>query len=377
MSIGKIIQEMKKANKYLTNINDLFIRLTLSYKMTEKESYIGANQEFWRNAKRGILSRPLELPKVSELLHSRITKTFNLEDAQKPIVTFAMLWDDPKSPSSKFVHAERYPEEITEEDRPAFMSGISKITEYATNLAAREFFRTNTDFPIGRTFAELYGMTSDAMTYKILMGATYREMSRIEMIANNNGKDYKGAITQALFQHDFTQINELISDTSEFSGLEDINDLAIQLGKKKFKKIPSLGNSLDSRKGKDSINWIKNCVVSALAAGLYRNPGVTEISGASYALFPGITFLTAAIYLELNKVGIFSEYSPEVVPLVAATIAESVTMPTVVVTGLLPFVAVHESIHHYSSDENFMGMIPSRIINKEVTPYKARLEPKD
>jgi hypothetical protein len=41
---------------------------------------------------------------------------------------------------------------------------------------------------------------------------------------------------------------------------------------------------------------------------------------------------------------------------------------------LIPFIGVHESIHHYSGGKDYLGFIPANLIHKEVTPHMAKFE---
>lgn len=52
-------------------------------------------------------------------------------------------------------------------------------------------------------------------------------------------------------------------------------------------------------------------------------------------------------------------------------------IPVVAIAGLMPFVAVHESIHHYSSNADYMGLIPAKLVHKKTTPLKNQLEPEE
>lgn len=346
------------------------------------QDYIARNQSFWRKAKRGIASRPLELGPISGFLHSRIVKTFGLKDAEKPILTWSVIFDKPGTPSSEFVYAERYPDHIKEEDRQNWATGMVRLTEYATNYAAKEFFLKNADFPIARSISEVYGKIADYLTYHLLIGGTFARMGMVEEQAVLNGKDYKEALFKALFQHDFGQINELIADTRDYSDCSNIDDMAIQIGEKRFKK-PDLGKWLDKLEvnegnGRIKAN-VKNAAISVAAGGVYRNPGVTEISGA----IPGL------IYLETLGFTLLEVYenilnNPKLIPLLtssrldsllALATSEQIIESLAPIALIYPFIAVHEYLHNYSSNKEFMGLIPARIIRKEKTPALARLEP--
>ncbi len=130
---------------------------------------VPSNIQFWRNAERGILSRPLELIHFSEGLHKRMIRTFDLPgETSKPTVVFKAVIDDPKGPSSKIVHTERFSKLVPKEDIADFGIGIGRITEYATNLAAREFFTRN--FPA--IVAEPYVAVADWFTYRFVLGGS-------------------------------------------------------------------------------------------------------------------------------------------------------------------------------------------------------------
>ncbi len=175
--------ESKETHKPFAEINR-----QMHFSFDIPEDYVKANQKHFRNAKRGIVSRPYELPKLRDSLHERITKTFGLEDAQKPVVVWSGLFDNPKTPSSEFVYAERYPEDIKEEDRQNFAAGITRITEYATNFAAGEFLKRNLSLPLVKQAAKVYGMFSEALTYGLLYSGTYREMRRVRKSAQKRGE---------------------------------------------------------------------------------------------------------------------------------------------------------------------------------------------
>lgn len=327
------------------------------------QDYVAKNQEHFRNARRGILSKPIELTQTGRILHERVVRTFGLEDAEKPILTWSVIFDKPKSPSSAYVYAERFPEGVAKEDEHDFSVGIGRITEYATNIATKDFIHKNTDIPIVNAIAQAYAAFGDLATYGILLGGTYREMTRVQYAAEQNGKDFKQALYQGLFLHDIDPLNELIADTQEFSGCSNVNELAIKLGRTRFKK-PDIGkwlNKLEVERTDGSIKaGIKNCAVSVLAGGVFRSPGITEVSGGFLPLFFAETL---AIYGLNGRMDI-------------GLLAQNLAI--IAGTGIIinPFATIHEFIHSHSASEDYMGFIPATLIGKEVTPYFTRLETK-
>ncbi len=333
----------------------------MSAEQPSPSNYIEENQEHWRNANRGISSRPLELPRTGKFLHERIVRTFGLEDTQEPILTWSVIFDKPKSPSSAYVYAERFPEGVAKEDEHDFSVGIGRITEYATNIATKDFIDRNTDIPVVNAVARAYAAFGDLATYGIMLAGTYREMARIEYMAEQNGEDFGQALYRGLFQHDTAPLNELIADTKEFSGCSDINELAIKLGKKRFKK-PDIGkwlNKLEVERTDGPVKGsIKNCAVSVLAGGVFRSPGITEVSAGLLPLFFAETI---AIYGLNGRMDI-------------GLLVQNLAVVTATGLAISPFATIHELTHSYSASEDYMGFIPVKLIKKEVTPYFTRLE---
>jgi hypothetical protein len=339
----------------------------------EQNKVIAENQKFWRKAKRGLFSRPLELPHTANIIHERIVKTFNLdEDSPTPILTWSLLFDRAKTPSSTYTYKERFPEKVADEDKLDYSVGIARITEYATNRATRIFIEKNLDAPLLKELGTAYARITDLLTYEILLNGTYRRMAGVESTAEQNGKDFNHAIEEALFRHDFTPINELIKDTEEFSGWSDIEDLAIEIGKKKFKK-PDLAKWLDKLEIEHNDNKIKagvkSTVTSVAAGGVFRSPGITEVSGGMIGLVMGETCL----FLAANLADDFIK-NPTLLNSFSGLIAQDLALAVAPVIAITPAIAIHELIHAHSSNEEFYGLIPATQIKKETIPYLARLE---
>lgn len=343
--------------------------------LIESESYTKANQEFWRKAQRGSVSKPLELMRTANALHNRIVETFALGEVEQPILSWSVIFDRPKTPSSMYVYAEKIPEEIEPVDAQAHSVGIVRITEYATNYAMREFIRRNMNIPILRDLGSAYGRIADLVTYEIILNGTYRRMAQIESQAGQNRKDYKEAIFQALFQHNLGPLNELVADTKDFSGWSNISDVAIEIGKKRFKK-PDLGKWLDKieieEKDGPIKTGVKNAALSVVAGGVFRSPGVTEISGGII----GFVFAeTAVVYAASLGKDIVSR--PELLGLIIPVMTKNLAVAIIPAISLAPAIAIHEVIHSYSSNEDFMGLIPVKLIRKETIPYMTRLGAED
>ena len=335
--------------------------------------YIEANKKFWRESERGGLSKPLELTRTARLLHNRMIKTFNLEDAQEPILTWSVLFDRPKTPSAKYVYQERIPAEVSKEDAPDFFVGIARITEYATNRATKLFIERNMDLPFLKELGGAYARFADLLTYEILLNGTYRRMARVEAMASRNGKDYNAAIEEALFRHDFEPINALVADTREYSGWSNLTDVAVEIGKKKHKK-PDLAKWMDKLEIEDDNNrfkrGLKSVFASVGAGGVFRSPGISEVSGGMMGFLMAETGL---IYVA--NLGGYIIQHPESLGTILPFALENIAAAAFPAIVIAPAIGIHELTHGYSSNENFYGLIPATLVDDERIPYLARLLP--
>ena len=341
--------------------------------------YIARNKLFWKNARRGVLSRPMEIPAfLSESLHRRITTTFGLDQAEKPTVVWSVVFDNPESPNSQYVYERRFPDDVPVEERTNYAAGIDRITEYASNLATREFIRRNTDIPILRTFSKGYRILAEMATYGLLLNGTYRRLMNIETLAKGAGRDFTGAVLDGLFDHDFEPINKIMADTADFSGCANIDELAIDIGRKRFKlNIGSALGKLETEKTDGVLkSTAKNAAISVAAAGVFRTPGVVELSAAMLPLSVATGFAVSEV--AINSEIIFGLHRPALmldpqIPIaLMPTALETLATMALTLAPLAPFIAIHEAIHHYSGGEDYLGFTPVNLIAKEVTPYKAK-----
>lgn len=385
-------------------------------------NYTKLNQMHWLNGtERGLWSKPIILNSVSRLLDARMSRAFGLyigkaiegvetmkwpeEDAsegkgwsypdknERPIegvtASFSIPFDNPKTHSSLFVYEERFPEQVKPEDRHDWSIGIGRITEYATNYATKEFFRRQASGAATKAASIAYTWFYDLVTYGLIQNGTYGQMQTIETMANYHKINYADAITSALFQHNFDPINRLIAMTNidGYSGCNNIDDLATKIGKERFKK-PDLGKWLDKidtrREDGKRATSLRNGIISVAGAGVFRNPGVIETSGATLPFMAAVNLIINEAQADSFGMGLINhpdkagiiDMARYLIPDYFVPLgAEALQIPAAILIPLLPFVLVHESIHYYSSNQDFMGLIPAKIIKKAVTPYKSKLEP--
>lgn len=344
--------------------------------------YIKRSKDYWRNAKRGWFSKVMELPRSGPAIHKRIEKALDLPHKDAPITTWSVLLDRQKNPISEFTYEIRYPEEITKaEDRKAWLTGITRLTEYATNYMTMEFLVKDATSPPGRILATAYAVFGNLLTYRIMLGGTFARMEMVEEQARANRKDYPKALKSALFEHDFTQINELIADTEEASGLRDINEMAMRIGHERH-KTPDLEKWMGKLELNQTDKWLKgklkNLVTSLAVGGVSRTPGVIELSAGPTGLLYAIPLSVAVSEIarlvssdpEITSLLTDPAVSIKIIDAIARTIAASIA-PAI---ALHVFTQSHENIHDISSNEKWAGIIPANVIRKETNPQLAAPE---
>ena len=363
--------------------------------------YIRRNQEHWRRRQlRGPVSRTMELVVVGNFLHKMLMDVYPFTDSEpspgetypsselglpmeqvvegqekikitKPILTWSMLFDRPKSAASEFNYFEREGNHIPKEDRKAWSIGMARITEYATNYFMSEAIKRKMDHPGLRNIADAYTVFCEYMTYGILIGGTVGRMKLVEQEAIQNGKDYKGALFQMIFRGNAEALSELVADTKEYSGLSDIDDMAMEIGYRRFKIIDldKIIGKLEKKQSDGTIKaGVKNGATSLLAGGVYRNPGVTEISGGGIGLLTVEPVLINALYIATHP-DIWSYFTNvkndvDFIHALSLLIVNAIWAPILVYL----YAGGHEFLHNHSANKKRLGAIPTELKRFEATP---------
>ena len=376
------------------------------------------NQAYWRTRRRGLVTRVIELNHTGSLLHRRLLKSFGFRDYDgkpvlnsnntdslhwpeedpddgrgwsiptkrqpkrviKPILTASVVFDRPKDgTSSKSVFAEDKPDYIPDEYYQDWSIGMQRITEYGTNKATTHFIQKHMDFPVGRGIARLFTTFSDIASYRILIHGTYARMGKIERLARAHGRNYKEALHVGLFERNLDPINKIIKRTESDTGRwRDIDELALEIGRTRFRTpdLSTIFNKVETvADEKGPKVHAKNFAASCLAGGVYRNPGVTEVSLGGMSLLMAEPIIVNAAYIlthtELIKALTNVNTAEQFVSALGYLIATGIIPYTLV----LPYIAIHENLHHYSADRNGLGFINARLIKKETIPGLVNLEP--
>lgn len=200
------------------------------------------------------------------------------------------------------------PERVRPEERKAYRKGIVAINEWMTNLAARRYFVekfTAVDPSDPKQLAKeigahFYGDMMDLASYGIIHLPVELAMEKISSVARAQGIDFRDAVFKAFFQHDPEQLNQLIASTRLST-------------RRRHSNQPEDITDLAILLGRQ-VPTIKG----GIRVGVFAIPGVAQIS---------------PLWLKLAGFGIGTS-----------------------------FVEVHESMHGYSADENWVGVIPKRLI---------------
>ena len=392
--------------------------------------YIERNKVFWkRRTLRGFVSKPMELRHTRNFLHNMFMDVFPFTDSApsfsdkppkpklrwpeedpkegrgwsypiieekpsirvvKPDLYFSTAFDRPKSPSAEFNYFNVKPSHIPEEDQEAWLIGMGRITEYGTNYFMSEAIKKKMDLsklrkiaPVLRGIAEVYTTFSDFITYRFVIGGTYIRMGEVEHQAMLNGKNYNDSEEEklivsekAVFEKEYAAINGLISDTKDYSGCSDIDDMAMEIGYNRFKvDIGKLVNKLEPNQKDGNIKaGFKNGVLSVLAGGVFRIPGLTELSAGGFSLL-----LSEPIIVNLLALGL----RPELIPYFTS-INNAVDfirgLALLIANGIwglalaYPYLGGHELLHNYSANRRGMGLIPGVIKRFVTTPGFVNLE---
>mgnify|MGYP006282722851 CR=1 FL=1 len=306
------------------------------------KDWILDSQRQFRQAERELLSRPVELPsELARTLDETVKRVFSEyvdQDYQPPLITWSGLFDQPSSEKAYWFDI-RNPENIAESDQSSYEIGIQLINEWATNYLTKKL--------INEGFCEHPALALLSKFFRILIdstGLSYRKVSRLmselkETAESDSSFDH--AVCTAYFCHQFDQLNQLLqhSDTAQ-----DLSDIAVLVGSD---SCWSSESGL-TRKVMEFIDYdetdgetkrlIKRIVSSLIGVGRNANPGVIELSITSPVLLTFIPINTryAVVFALLNA-------------------------------GIVGSVLVHETVHAYSKDQNFSGVIPVEFIKNKPT----------
>src|SRR5579864_1278470 len=330
---------------------------------------VAENQRIWREAKHGI-GRAHEMSRVSEKIEHNMKQVFSdYIDPAYPriIVARTVLLDTSAAAATFFNYGWDYPESIEPEDHQAYANGINALNGWATNYATRYYLEHTSKTSITKSLRRLYGQVGDALGGKAYAHQTYTSMTEVRKAAEAMGANFNHAVFQALFQHDFTAFNDLIAATPTLAAT-NLDELALALGEQATKPTKLTPSNLThfieiapnatfasvSPHPADStfVKSLKRAGDSIITGGEFSVPGIAEVGvgmqvGASVASGLGVALESALQHGDLRT----TVLSTGIVG--GATIATAAT--------ILPYMAIHESVHAYSASDNYVGLIPHQL----------------
>lgn len=311
---------------------------------TNAFDFVTQSQESWRNLKRGIISRPQEIPSLSNVLDRTIKKVFSeyiVATRPPTLVAWSVLKDEPLEPMGRQFKRRR-PEEITEPDEDNYYIGIHQLNEWGTDFAVRYWLSHSPKHSVLQKIGEIYVDISINSGHKIAYKQAYELMEQVQTSAKQRGQNFEDAVFKALFQHDFSDINMVVSQ-EKIADCQTINQLALHLGKSLPKNnttqiLRSL-DTLDTQKKDSELKRLsKRIILSMLIGGGQSQPGIVEIVAAQPTTTGGIAASFAA---------------PDILTGIAAG-----TLVGAITSTPYGYVLLHETVHDYQTDREFIGFIP-------------------
>lgn len=247
-----------------------------------------------------------------------------------------------------YEHTAAFPDTVAPKNRDAYGIGIRLMNEWATNHATN-YYLTHTGSSSSRyIFKRAYAKFGDSMTYGEF-GETYKTMRQIAETAKKEGVDFDDAVFRGLFNHDFSQINQLIEHTSSVSA-SNIDEFATEIGTKTLESRREAKRYARRYSRRRRLNDPK---------GAYFAPGITVQELPSYINFIvslGGTAALAYLYLPLGVfVGTYATLTGNVIPY------------------MLPYFVTHEFTHAYSASERYVGFIRTDLSPQhEIEPPRRR-----
>ncbi len=298
------------------------------------------SQRTWREAKRGIISRPQELPVLSGWFDMQLKSVFSRYIDPNRVSAF-LVWSvlADETPNN-YSYRERFPGGLAELDQEPFSLGMYLLNEWATNFATGVFLRELSSNGLYRTVVPGYFRAFRFLNGDFLYSPTTQYMRTIENKAQARGDDFTDALLVALFQHDSDKLDFLINK-AELNECEDLNELALKIGRnsKGDHGDPSFLNRLVTTKSDNGskIELHKRLIVSLLGGGKVSRPGIAEV------------ILAAPVELGL----------------LTKLLAYSNVVSLASFAGLLSvygFVTIHELIHANSADQGHNGLMRSDLV---------------
>ncbi len=308
---------------------------------------IRTSQQQWRERKRGILSRPVEVPILASVVDSNFKRIFPGyidPDYPTPLLAVSALVDtqNPEGGTIRFHH--EVPSEIPDDQREDYKRGIYSLNEWATNKVALHTLEHLMRFTPYRKLARFYGDFHDQFQFYTYMPA-YNVMEDIE--DRNNKNRFDDAVFRAYFQGDTEELERMVKGYfgNRWPAVHTLSEFATYLGKQQqVKNLNEIVTPVLMEQEESVLKaTAKRVMVSALISGMSSQPGVIEVVTASdIGIVAGGLTMGAA-------------YSPAMSVATGALAAGMNSFRT-------PFMLAHEFAHEYSNGSSHSGLVPCRLV---------------
>lgn len=219
--------------------------------------------------------------------------------------------------------------------------GITHFNEQATDIATRYWLSHASKYPLFHQLGEFYSNFCYTVSQRILYQNASRLMKRLRSEALSHQQSFDQALFLALFQHDFQEVNAIAS-SANIDGCQTVDQLALSLGKRLPMHHPSrLSGNLAIEENDSNLKKLSKRIMRTMVlGGYYDHPlGVINIvvSQPAAILIGGMATFAPADLLR----GISSS-----------------VIGSAVASSILGYSLPHEAIHFYSSNSNYVGLIP-------------------
>src|SRR3989442_656361 len=110
------------------------------------------------------------------------------------------------------------------------LNGMYHLNEWATNYATMHYLEKASNNALTKPLRQAYAAYGDALVGRFNARYAYQSMDKVRNAARATGANFDQAVFQGLFQHDFSQLDTLITQTDTLEAAS-LDKLAIAVGK--------------------------------------------------------------------------------------------------------------------------------------------------
>jgi hypothetical protein len=219
-----------------------------------------------------------------------------------------------------------------------YKHGIIGLTEWATNRATTSFIRASLPKRLAYPSSVLALMLDNVLVGRPAAPKAYKAMGFVEETAKINGLDFDEAVFEAVFGHDFDELNHLVAQTPNLRA-RGIDELAEEIGGERMLSKVLGGGKLGFVPEKVR-RKMKLALLSLTAGGMFTQPGIAEIL-PTMGVFMNAYAITNLIKTASN---------------LESAIGSSAFLG--LINFYLYYSIVHETMHAYSASADYLGFTP-------------------